>query len=303
MLLEGYKLHVIGDEDMRYEGMVYRPPSEAYSLIIQVTIGCSHNKCTFCSMFKEKRFNIRKVDEIIEDLEMARSHYKTVRRVFLADGDALILKMQDLEKILIKIKELFPECERVSAYATAQDILRKSEIDLKRLRNLGLKILYLGVESGSDEVLKDVKKGSTVSDMVQAGKRAKTAGIKISATIIIGLGGKEKWEINAIETAKLINEIDPEYLGLLTLTVDQGTEMYEKVQRGEIRELEPIEVMMEIRKFVEELKVTDCVLRSNHVCNYVPLAATLNKDKQALLKQLDTIIEGDYELHRKIYGI
>lgn len=254
-------------------------------------------------MFKDKQFKIRKVNQIIEDLEMARHHYRTIKRVFLADGDALILKMQDLEKILFKIRELFPECERVAAYATAQDILRKSENELRRLKDLGLKILYLGVESGSDEILKDSKKGSTVSDMVEAGKRARKAGIKISATLIIGLGGKEKWEMNAIESAKVISEIDPEYLGLLTLTVDQGTEMYDKVHRGEITPLSPKEVMIEIRKFIENLHVTNCVLRSNHVCNYVPLAATLNRDKEQLLKQLDDIVEGDYKLHRNTYGI
>lgn len=288
---------------MRYEGAIYRPPSEAYSLLIQVSFGCSHNKCDFCNMFKEKQFKIRKVDQIIEDLERARHHYRTVKRVFLADGDALILKMQDLEKILLKTRELFPECERVAAYATVQDILRKSEGELRKLKDLGLSILYLGVESGSNEILKDVNKGSIVSDMVEAGKRAEKAGIKISATLIIGLGGKEKWEMNAIESAKVISEIDPEYLGLLTLTVDHGTEMYDKVHKGEITPLSPVEVMIEIRKFIENLSVTNCVLRSNHVCNYVPLAATLNRDKEQLLKQLDDIIEGDYKLHRNTYGI
>ncbi|MEA4828012.1 MAG: radical SAM protein, partial [Clostridium sp.] len=158
---------------MRYEGAVYRPPSEAYSLIIQVTLGCSHNKCTFCNMYKDKKFKIRKLNDIFEDLEMAREYYKTVKRVFLADGDALILKTEDLEAILIKIKELFPECNRIGIYGTPKDILRKSEEDLIKLRDLGLDIIYLGIESGSDVILKDVKKGVTASEMIEAGKKVK----------------------------------------------------------------------------------------------------------------------------------
>lgn len=286
---------------MRYEGTVYRPPSEAYSLIIQVTIGCSHNKCTFCSMFKDKKFRIRSLEDIFEDLERAERYYKTVKKVFLADADALVLKTDHLEKILLKIKELFPECEKVSTYTTAKDILRKSESELLKLKNQGLKMVYLGIETGSDEILKEVKKGVTANEMIEAGKRVKKVGIKLSVTLISGLGGTQKSKEHAIESSKVINAIDPDYLGLLTLTVDNNTEMYDKVHRGEVTPLSPREVMIENRKLVENLQLTHCVLRSNHVCNYVPLAATLNEQKELLLEQLDQIIEEDYNYKNEIY--
>lgn len=286
---------------MRYEGMVYRPPSEANSLIVQVTIGCSHNKCTFCSMYKEKQFRIRKLDKVLEDFEIARKRYRSIKRIFLADGDALILKTEHLEKILLKIKELFPECDRVSAYATAQDINRKSHEELERLKELGLQILYLGVETGSDEILKDIKKDCTAAEMIEAGQKAKKAGMKVSATLIVGVGGKEKSELNAVASGKVISRMDPDYLGLLTLTVDRGTEMEGKVRRGEIATLSPMEAMIEIRTLIQNLELTNCILRSNHVSNYLALAGALNKDKEMLLEQLDEVIEGDYQFKPDFY--
>lgn len=279
---------------MRYEGAVYRPPSEAYSLIIQVTLGCSHNKCTFCTMYKDKKFKIRSIEEIFEDLEMAREYYKVVKRVFLADGDALILKTEDLEKILIKIKELFPECNRIGIYATPKDILRKTEEELLRLKNLGLSIIYLGVESGSDEVLIDVNKGVTAAEMIEAGQKVMKTGIKLSVTLISGLGGKGKWKTHAIESAKVISEINPDYLGLLTLMMKPGTPMYEKIKKGELEVLSPMEVMVETRELVSNLQVDNCIFRSNHASNYAPLAANLNEEKDRLLRELDNIIEGGY---------
>ena len=276
---------------MRYEGAVYRPPSEAYSLIIQVTLGCSHNRCTFCSMYKDKKFKIRKLDDIFEDLEMSRQAYRTVKRIFLADGDALIIKTEDLEAILIKIKELFPECHRIGIYATPKAILWKSQEDLIKLKKLGLDIIYLGVESGSDEVLKDIDKGVTQKEMIEAGKKVKKVGIKLSVTLISGLGGKEKWQLHATESAKVISEINPDYLGLLTLMVEPNTEMNEKIRKGELTILSPIEVMMETRELVKNLEVSNCTFRSNHASNYAPLAANLNDEKESLLEQLNYIIE------------
>lgn len=280
---------------MRYEGTVYRPPSEAYSLIIQVTIGCSHNKCTFCNMYKDKKFKIRKLEDIFEDLEMGRKYYKYVKRLFLADGDALILKTEDLEKILIRIKELFPECERISMYGTPADILRKSEEDLIKLKNLGLGIIYIGVESGSDEVLQIVNKGVTAQEMIEAGKKVKRTGIKLSATLISGLGGKEKSKEHALESAKVISEINPDYLGLLTLMLNPGTEMYDRIEKKEITLLSPQEIMVETREIIKNLEVNNCVFRSNHASNYAPLAANLNEEKERVLSELDNIIESKYE--------
>lgn len=279
---------------MRYEGVVYRPPSEAYSLIIQVTLGCSHNRCTFCSMYKDKKFKIRKLEDVIEDLEMSRAYYKYVKKIFLADGDALILKTKDLETILMKIKELFPECERVGVYGTPGDILRKSREDLIKLKNLGLGIIYLGIESGSDEILKDINKGVTSKEIIEAGKKVVDTGIKLSTTLISSLGGKEKWKQHAVESARVISEINPDYLGLLTLMVEPNTEMYDKIQQGKLTLLSPKEVMIETRELVKNLQVNNCVFRSNHASNYAPLGATLNEEKEKLLENLNYLIEGNY---------
>lgn len=276
---------------MRYEGAVYRPPSEAYSLIIQVTLGCSHNRCTFCNMYKDKKFKIRKLEDIFEDLEMARQAYRTVKRIFLADGDALIIKTKDLEAILDKIKELFPECNRIGIYGTPKAILRKSEEELIELKNAGIDIIYLGVESGSDEILKDVNKGVTSKEMIEAGQKVKRVGIKLSVTLISGLGGKEKWQIHAVESARVISEINPDYLGLLTLMVEPNTEINNKIRNGELTLLSAVEVMNETRELVRNLNVEGCVFRSNHASNYAPLAANLNEEKEVLLQQLDYIIE------------
>lgn len=281
---------------MRYEGPVYRPPSEASSLIIQLTIGCSHNACTFCSMFKDKSFRIRNIEEVIADLKSARASYGCIKKIFLADADALVIKTENLVKILIKIKELFPECTTVSAYTTANDILRKSLSDFQKFHNLGLNILYLGIESGDDEVLAFTKKGTTASELVKAGKLVKESGIKISVTIISGLGGIKRSKSHAMLSGKVISEIDPDYLGLLTLTIDPGTEMEISVQRGELIPLSPKEVMIENRILIENLHLTNCILRSNHVCNYVALAATLGAEKDRLLRQLDMIIQGDLSI-------
>ncbi|EES90468.1 B12-binding domain-containing radical SAM protein [Clostridium botulinum C] len=279
---------------MRYEGTVYRPPSEAYSLIIQVTLGCSHNKCTFCNMYKDRNFKIKSLDEVFEDLELSRKYYKYVRRIFLADGDALILKTENLEKILMKIKELFPECERVSVYGTPADILRKSEEDLIKLKKLGLDIIYIGVESGSDEVLKDVNKGVTSEEIIKAGQKVKRTGIKLSATLISGLGGKEKSKLHAKESARVISAINPDYLGILTLMIEPGTQIYNKVENNEMTLLNPKEVMVETRELIRNLEVSNCIFRSNHASNYAPLAATLGEEKERLLKELDSIIGSDY---------
>jgi radical SAM superfamily enzyme YgiQ (UPF0313 family) len=286
---------------MRYEGNIFRPPSEAYSLIIQVTIGCSHNRCTFCSAYRDDIFRIRKLDEIVQDLKEARSYYSRVKRIFLADGNALILKTSDLKKILQTIKELFPECERVGVYSGPKDILGKTVEELKELKELGLGIAYLGVESGSDSILEHIQKGVTSAEMIEAGKKMVQSGIELSITLISGLGGKEKWLEHARESARVINEINPKYVGLLTLLVRPGTEMYEEVRNGDIQLLTPKEVMLETRELIQNLEVENCVFRSNHASNYVALAGTLPQDKQKLLTQLDEMIKHNYKGKEEIF--
>lgn len=286
---------------MRYEGSVYRPPSEARSLIIQVTIGCSHNKCTFCNMYKEKRFRIRKLEEIIEDLEEAREYYTRVRKIFLADGNALVLKNEDLKRILLKIKELFPECERVGIYGSPQDILRKSVEELEELKRLGIGIVYLGIESGSDQILKDINKGVNSKQMIEAGQRVVASGIELSVMIISGLGGKEKWKEHAIESARVLNKINPDYIALLTLLLNPGTKMYDEVQSGNLKLLNPNEVMLETKELISNLEVTNCMFRSNHASNYVPLGGTLPNDKNMLLEQLNSAIKDQYNYRDELF--
>lgn len=280
---------------MRYEGSVYRPPSEAQSLIIQAAIGCSHNRCTFCSMYKDKKFRIRPVEEIIADIEECREHYRRINRVFLADGNALAIKTDDLKRIFVKIRELLPECERVGIYSSPGDILRKSKEELSELNSLGLGIAYMGLESGSDEILKNIKKGVTSAEMIEAGKKLRSSGIKLSVTLISGLGGKERWKEHAMESARVINEIGPDYLGLLTLLVEPGTEMADQLAAGELELLGPREVIEETRLLVEGLELDNCVFRSNHASNYYALAGTLPRDKQKLLKEIDAALKDDHD--------
>jgi radical SAM superfamily enzyme YgiQ (UPF0313 family) len=286
---------------MRYEGTVYRPPSEAYSLIVQVTIGCSHNGCSFCNMYKEKKFRIRDLKDIMEDLEQGSLAYRVVKKVFLADGDALVLETSKLKLILSKIRELFPECERVGIYATPKDILRKSLEELRQLKDLGIGIVYIGVESGSSDILKSINKGVTVSEMIMAGTRIKESGIKLSTTLISGIGGRENISEHAIESAKVISAIDPDYVGILTLMVENGTPIYEDVQKGTFHLLTPEEVMRETREFLQSIQVTNCIFRSNHASNYMALSGTLPQDQNRLLQDIDLALKGEHRYKKEEY--
>lgn len=272
---------------MRYEGNIYRPPSEAYSLIVQVTIGCSHNKCTFCNMFREKNFRVRNVKEVLEDLDSARRYYSRVGRIFLADGDALVLTNEKLMVILNHISKTFPECERVSIYGTPQDVLRKSHEELVELRENGIEIIYIGAESGSDKVLKDICKGATRAELIEAVRKIEAAGIKASVTFISGMGGKADWEEHAIETGTMISEMEPSYVGLLTLMVERDVPLYEKIQSGEFQLLSAEEVVAETLLMLKHTNVSKkCVFRSNHASNYVSLRGDLPNDREDMMEML-----------------
>lgn len=286
---------------MIYEGTVYRPPSEAHSLIVQVTIGCSHNGCSFCGMYKEKKFRIRDLKDIMEDLEQAKLTYGVVKKVFLADGDALVFETNKLKSILLRIRELFPQCARVGIYATTSDILRKSLDELRELKDFGLGIVYLGLESGSNEILKSINKGATVSEMIMAGGKVKESGIKLSTTLISGIGGAEKISEHAIESAKLISAINPDYVGFLTLMLEKETPLYEDVQNGVFHILTPEEIMYELREFIQNVEATNCVFRSNHASNYVALAGTLPQDKNQLIGDIDNALKVKYRYKKEEY--
>ncbi len=277
---------------MRYEGDIYRPPSEAYSLLIQVTIGCSHNRCTFCSMFKSKRFRVRDIKEVMEDLETARATYRKVERIFLCDGDALCLSTDKLLVILDRIAELFPECQRVSVYGSAKDVLRKSREDLVLLKDHGMGMVYLGAESGSEKVLKDICKGVTRQQMIDAVRKIEDAGIPASVTFISGLAGKEGWEDHAIETGKMISEMNASYVGLLTLMLDSRAPIVDQINRGELTLLSAEEVVAETYLLLKHANPGKlCVFRSNHASNYVSLRGNLPFDKPRMMDQLQRAME------------
>ena len=280
---------------MRYEGKVFRPPSEARSLIIQATIGCSHNECTFCSMYKADKFRIRKTEEIIKDINAAREDYRDINRIFLADGDALMIKTEELSNIIRYIKTVFPECERIGIYASPKSIMTKSIEELKELKKAGLSIAYLGLESGSDEILLDINKGATRDQIIKEANKLKDADILLSVTLISGLGGKEKWRQHAIESAKAINQINPDYLGLLTLMVEPDTILFNKVENGEFQLLSPKEVANETLILLENLNTDGCIFRSNHPSNYISLKGTLNRDKDMMINQLKQAIDGELD--------
>ena len=281
---------------MRYEGRVFRPPSEAYSLIVQVTVGCSHNKCTFCDMYKENRFHLRKLEDVLEDFNIARRQYRYIERVFLADGDALIRKTEDLAVILKHIRKVIPECRRVTSYGSPKSILTKSPEDLALLHSLGLEMIYLGLESGNEQVLKHINKGVTVEDIVRAGQMVKDAGMKLSVTAISGLGGTEMWKEHAIDTAKAFSRMKPDYIGLLTLMFEGDVPLRRECEEGKFHLLTAPQVAKETLLLLEHIDSEGSVFRSNHASNYLTLKGTLNRDREAMCEQIRTALErGGYK--------
>lgn len=289
---------------MRYEGLVYRPPSEARSLIVQVTIGCAHNKCTFCTMYKDKQFRVRKKEEVLEDFQMAYDTYgDRIRRIFLADGDALIVRTPDLLDILNFIREKFPSTERVTSYGTPGDILRKSEEELKSLARAGLDMVYMGAESGDAVTLERINKGVTREEIIEAGQKLRRCGIRSSITLISGLGGRERKREHAVESAKLISAIKPDYVGFLTLMLDESTEIYRQIQAGEMELLTPEEVVEEMRLFLTNVDSQGTMFRANHASNYVILKGNLNEDIEEMLQRLDEVEKAGKYRPERVRGL
>jgi radical SAM superfamily enzyme YgiQ (UPF0313 family) len=277
---------------MRYEGNVFRPPSEAESLLLQVTIGCSHNRCSFCAMYRDKRFRVRPVADVREDIRLAREWYgPEVRRAFLCDGDAMVLPTAHLLEVLTALRQAFPELARVGIYANARDILKKPDDDLRALAAAGLSIFYLGMESGSDAILRRVDKGATAAEMVAAVRQGMAAGMKASVIYLLGLGGRRDWQENAVESARAASQMNPSYLSALTVTVVEGTPLADELDRGEFELPDPAEFARELRLFLEKVDVSATVFRSNHASNYVPLAGRLPRDKPRLLAELDDALK------------
>lgn len=278
----------------KYDYPLYRPPSEAYSLIIQATLGCSQNKCTFCSMYKSKKFTIKPLEQIKKEIDFFRIYVKKAERIFLADGDALIIPMKILKEIFIYINEKFPEAERISLYGSPKSILLKTPEELLELKNLGLGLIYLGVESGSDKILSSVKKGVSREEIITAGKKVKKVGIPLSVTAIAGLGGKENSIEHAVETASLISEINPDYFGVLTLMLEEGTELLEEYKKGNFIPLLSSEILEETKLMIKNINVKEkCIFRSNHASNYVSLKGTLPYEKENILKTIDYALKNN----------
>lgn len=277
---------------MRYKGKIYRPPSEAYSLIVQVTYGCSHNGCAFCDMYDDKHFAMRPMEEIREDFEMARQVYRHVERVFLADGDALMRRTDDLVQILGLVYGLFPECERVTCYASPTSLQIKSEEELRLLCDHGLTMVYMGLESGCDEVLRRMNKGHNAAAIIAAGQKARRCGLKLSVTAISGLGSHELMREHAIGTARALSAMKPEYIGLLTLMVERGTPLEKWVREGSFQVLGPLEVLQETEIFLQHIDSEGSIFRMNHASNYLTLKGTLNQDREALLAKVQKGLQG-----------
>jgi radical SAM superfamily enzyme YgiQ (UPF0313 family) len=276
---------------MRYYGTVIRPPSEADSYILQVTYGCSHNLCTFCGTYPDKPFRVRPAGEVLQDIELARHALPDTRRVFLADGNALVLSTQRLVPILEALRSAFPDLQRVGIYANAQDLLNKSRDELTALRGLGLRIVYLGLESGSDAVLQRINKGATAAEMIAAVQRAQAAGIRVSVIALLGLGGTELSAEHAAATGRVVSAMDPRYLSMLTLMLVPGTPLYQQWCDGVFHLPEPESLLAELRQVLLHMEgLSGCIFRTNHASNYLPLAGTLPKDRESLLATLDAAL-------------
>ena len=276
---------------MKYEGMIYRPPSEADSLILQVTVGCSYNRCTFCGAYQGKTFRIKSLEEIKEDIDEASSYGAAVRRVFLADGDALVLPQKDLVYILSTLKQRLKRLERVGIYANARDILKKGVDELKELKNLGLGIIYLGLESGNPEVLKRIKKNSTVDQMVRAARRVKEAGIVLSVTVLLGIGGVKLSHEHARDTGKVLSAMDPDFVGALSLIVVPGTPIAEEIETGKLVLPTPFGLIEELETMINHCHLTNGFFASNHASNYLPLKIRMPEQKEEALQRIREVLE------------
>jgi radical SAM superfamily enzyme YgiQ (UPF0313 family) len=277
---------------IRYEGTLYRPPSEAESLILQATIGCSFNECAFCGMYRDKRFRVRPLQEVLAEVAWARDHLGAadVRKVFLADGDALVAKASFLQGILAALRAAFPNLRRVSCYASPQSLAVRSVEEMRSLREAGLSLYYLGVESGHDAVLARLVKGVDAAEMVRVAAKATEAGVALSTMILLGAGGRALSRAHAEASARVINAIRPRFVSTLVMTPVEGTPLWEEDARGAHDHLDPLELAAELRTFLAGLELQGSIFRSNHASNYLALSGTLPKDQAALVAALDALL-------------
>ena len=282
---------------VRYEGQIYRPPSEAASYILQATIGCSWNHCTYCDMYRAKKFRVRDLDETLADIDMARTELGSqVTKVFVADGDALVMDLPTWEVILQALARAFPRLRRVSAYATARNLNEKTPDELARLRALGLSLLYVGPESGDDATMKRIAKGANFTEHVAAARKAHDADMKLSCIFLLGAGGAERSEAHILESARLAGEMDPRFLSLLTLTVIPGTPIAKLQERGQFTMPSVEGLLGELRAFIANATPTDAIFRTNHASNWLPLSGRLPRDRLNMLRAIDAAVAGGIPL-------
>jgi len=276
---------------IKYDEPVFRPPGEARSAILQATLGCSWNKCTFCEMYSSKKFKSRSFEELKPEIKKIASAYKGVKKIFLADGNAFVLSANKLIPILNEINHQFGKIQRVSSYALPKDILIKSESELEELRKLGLKLLYVGIETGDDELLKKINKGETFNSTVDGILKAHNAGIDTSIMIINGLGGRKYSKQHALNSAEIINKVNPKFLSTLTLSLPYGEEHFQEKFNGEYQQQSIVGLFEELKMFIENLNVENVIYRSNHVSNNLILKGTLSKDQDQLIGMLNSAIK------------
>jgi radical SAM superfamily enzyme YgiQ (UPF0313 family) len=277
---------------MHYEGNMIRPPSEANSILLQATVGCSHNKCTFCGAYKGERFKIKTDDIILEDIAFAAKYCRNQNRLFICDGDALIIPQKRLVMMLTEIKKQLPWVNRVGLYANAKGIKMKTPEQLEELHALGLDIAYLGLETGDDVTLKNIIKGATSATMIEMGKKIRSAGIKLSITVLLGIAGRERSQVHAKSPGKVLSAIDPEYVGALSLMLIPGTPMYDEYESGTFSLIEPVEMLQEIRTMIQHTELSNGLFHANHASNYLPIRAKFPEDKEKTLHLIDEALGG-----------
>ena len=279
-------------EGMHYEGMCIRPPSEANSILLQATVGCSHNKCAFCGTYKDKRFRIKDNDIILSDILFASRYMRGIKRLFIMDGDALIIPYRRLTWILDTIKEHLPWVTRVGVYANTKGIKMKSQEELVHLKEMGLGIIYMGIETGDDQTLQAIRKGADAQKIIDMGKKVKEAGITLSVTVLLGIAGKERSLIHAKATGELLSAIDPDYVGALTLMIMPGTSLANDLSAGQFKLPDNAGLLMELREMIASTHLSKGLFFSNHASNYLPVKVRYPEGKEQALQLIDMALQG-----------
>ncbi len=280
---------------MHYEGRLFRPPSEADAILLQVTVGCSHNGCRFCGMYREKSFRLRSLEEIRDDILRARSEFPGIGRVFLCDGDALAMPQQRLVEVLEAIRDGLPDVIMVATYANAKSVARKTDADLLELRALNLKLFHMGLESGDDTTLQRMEKHGDSSLHVEQAARAHAANIKLFVTVLLGLGGKERSKEHAAATARTLSAMNPSRVGALSIMLIPGTPLYQDMESGRFELPSPREMLLELRTIIAQTEMRG-VFYANHASNYLPIRARLPRDRDEAVAQVDAAIQGKVAL-------